>query len=392
MAPPEKQGFVMGIILSFGGLGLAVGPTLAGFIIEEASWRWIYYINIPLGLIVIAVLLLYAAKDVIPTVKEKIDFMGTFLLASGLCISVFAVNQIEIWGMRSSRLWGLLAFGLFFIGLYVVRDKKRDVRMIPPHLFKNKPYMAAVSGEFFMAVNFSMVLVLMGLYLQNTLSYSSYETGLIFISMTISMGLLSPIGGKMTDAFGVKAPMVFGAIATAVGMGMMAFLRIDSSLIYILIALFFVGAGLGAYFTACSTTMMRSVPQEDLNVASGVYMMFMMMGNTLSIILTTSLVVFYGRTHLLESIQKNGWVLSPQQHQDLVDIIGKVEHSASQLKDFPAEQIPQLLGGVNEAFVYGLSLNMAFGCLCALITTGITLWGIASLKPSSSHGHAPVSL
>ena len=66
LAPPEKQGFVMGIILSFSGLGLAAGPTLSGFIIEEMSWRWIFYINIPLGFIVIATLLLYAPKDILP--------------------------------------------------------------------------------------------------------------------------------------------------------------------------------------------------------------------------------------------------------------------------------------------------------------------------------------
>src|SRR5690606_37331360 len=99
---------------------------------------------------------------------------------------------------------------------------------------------------------------------------------------------------------------------------------------YVITALFIVGTGLGAYFTACSTAMMRAVPQEDLNVASGVFMMFMMIGNTLSIILSTSFVVFFGQAHLLQSSQKQGMLLTAQQHQDLVNIISKVEHSASQ--------------------------------------------------------------
>ncbi len=391
-APPEKQGFVMGIILSFGGLGMATGPTLAGFIIEEASWRWIFYINIPLGLIVIAVLKLYAQKEILADVKGKIDYMGVILLSAGLCISVYGLNQIEVWGPASQQLWAVIAFGIFLIGLFLFTEQRKKVRMIPSHLFRNKAYMAATFGEFFIAMVFSMTLVMMGLYLQNTLHYSSYEAGLIFIAMTISMGLLSPIGGKMVDVFGIKSPMVFGAVTTAIGAGMMAFLKIDSSLLYVVTALFVVGTGLGAYFTACSTAMMRSVPQGDLNLASGVFMMFMMMGNTLSIILSTSFVVLFGQSHLLQSSAKQGIVLSPQQHQDLVEIISKVEHSASQLKDFAPDQIQPLLNLVDQAFVYGMNLNMMFGVLFSLIAVGFTLWSIGNLKASEVHGHPPVAM
>ncbi|MBS0271929.1 MAG: MFS transporter [Proteobacteria bacterium] len=391
-APPEKQGFVMGIILSFAGFGLAAGPSLAGLIIEEASWRWIFYINIPLGIIVIAILKLYAAKDILPVIKEKIDYIGAFLLSAGLCISVYGLNQIETWGIASITLWEVMIFGLLLLGLYILRDRTQKLRMIPSHLLKNKAYMAATVGEFFMAINFSMVLVLMGLYLQNTLHYSSYETGLIFISMTISMGLLSPIGGKMIDVFGIRGPMVFGALVTAVALGMLIFLKADSSLTYVITAMFLVGTGLGAYFTACNTAMMRAVPAEDLNVASGVYMMFMMVGNTLSIVLSTSFVVLFGRSYLVNISQAHGMMLTPDQHQTLAEVISKVEHSASQLKGFPSEQIPQLLSWVDQAFVHGLSLNMMFGCLCALAAAGLTVWGIGSMKVTTPQAHAPIAL
>jgi len=380
LAPPEKQGFVMGVILAFSGLGLATGPTVAGIIIEEISWRWIFYINIPLGFLVIATLLLYAPKDVLPQEKQKIDIFGTLLLASGLCIAVYGLNQIEIWGMTSSQLWSIIGFGLLLIITFIFWNRKRSVPMVPSHLFSNKPYMAATIGEFFMAMNFSMILVLMGLYLQNTLRYSTYETGLIFIAMTLTMGFLSPVGGKMIDMFGVKAPMVFGAFSTAIATGLMVGLGTTSSLIYVLICLFFAGMGLGSYFTACNTAMLWAAPQKDLNVASGVYMMFMMIGNTLSVILSTSLVVLFGRNYIFETSQKHGLELTAQQHQDLIEIISKVEHSASQLKDFSPDQIPQLLSWIDSAFVQGFSMNMMFGTFFSLIAMGLTLWGMGQLK------------
>lgn len=391
-AAPERQGFVMGIILSFAGFGLATGPTLAGFIIQEASWRWIFYVNIPLGLLVIAVLLSFATKDAAPAIKQKVDLVGTLLLSAGLCLCVYALNQIEVWGLQSPQLWGIVLLGFASTAAYYLRDRRQKFRMIPPHLFRNKVYMAATLAEFFMAVNFSMVLVLMGLYLQNTLHYTSYQAGLIFISMTISMGLLSPIGGKMVDTFGIRGPMVCGALMTSFAMAMMTFLNTDSSLLYVVTSLFFVGTGLGMFFTACSTAMMGSVPQEDLNVASGVFMMFMMVGNTLSIILSTSFVVMFGRSYLWTTLQEKGITLFAWQHHQLAEAIAQVEHSASQLSSFSAEQIPFLLHSIDEAFVYGFSLNMLLGTLGGLISAGFTLWGVRSLRAPATAAHAQVSL
>jgi EmrB/QacA subfamily drug resistance transporter len=393
LAPPEQQGFVMGVIITFCGLGLATGPTIAGFIIQEMSWRWIFYINIPLGLIVIAILMMYAPKDVLSSEKQKIDFVGTVLLASGLCIAVYGLNLIEVWGAASSELWGIMGLGVILIGCFVMWNKRSEVPMVPSHLFRNKPYMAATIGEFFMAMNFSMILVLMGLYLQNTLHYSSYETGLAFIAMTLTMGFLSPVGGKMIDLFGVKHPMIFGGLTTVVATGLMAGLGTDSSLLYVLICLFVAGTGLGTYFTACNTAMLWAAPENDLNVASGVYMMFMMLGNTLSVVLSTSLVVFFGRNYIFHLSQSQGMDLSAQQHQDLVGIISKVEHSASQLKDFASDQVPQLLDWVDAAFVHGLSLNMIIGTVFALIATGLTQWGMGELRAPVRQGqHVPVGV
>ena len=377
-APPKKQGLAMGVVTSFAGFGLAAGPTLGGFMIEEWNWRWIFYINIPLSLLVITILLLFAPKEDTSKNTHKIDFRGAALLASGVCLSIYAISQIETLGITSHLFLSLLGGGLLLIGTYWWLDQKQAIRMIPPYLFRNKPYMAATLGEFFMAMNFSMIIVLMGLYLQNTLNYSSYETGLVFIAMTITMGLLSLIGGKMIDVCGIKAPMVFGGLMTFVATTLMIYLTTDSSLFYVCTCLFFAGIGMGTFFPASNTAMMHPVPPDDLNVASGVYTMFMMVGNTISVILATMLVVFFGKAKLLENTQT--MMLSPTQHQDLVDIISQVEHSASQLTDFPSDQVPQLLTWVNEAFVYGLSLDMIMGSCFALCTTGLAIWGIKGNK------------
>lgn len=376
IAPPKKQGFVMGVILGFAGIGLATGPTLGGYIIEAFNWRWIFYINIPIGILVISILLLFAKNDRDDAHRAKIDFAGSLLLAAGLCSTVFTLNQIEIWGFYDYRLWSFFGAGLIFLSLFFLKDRKKHFRMIPSSLFRNKFFIVSFVGIFLMSMLFSLVLVLMALYIQSVQKYSSYETGLIFFSMTISMGLLSPFGGQMVDKLGVKPPMVLGALLTGLGTFIMAYLEIGSTLYWIIASLFCAGTGLGIYFTAGNTAMMRSVPQEDLNVASGVYTMGMMLGNTLSIIFSTSLLVAIGRDDLFKNLFNHSISLTDQQYSELINVIARVEHTPKQLSAFPTDQIPKLLNWIDQAFVYGFSRNMLWGTFIALLIAAIVHWGM----------------
>ena len=122
--------------------------------------------------------------------------------------------------------------------------------------------------------------------------------------------------------------------------------------------------------------MMKSVPLEDLNVASGVYTMGMMMGNTLSIIFSTSLLVAIGRADLFKNISFHKTSLTDIQYSELVDVIARVEHTPKQLSAFSSDQIPQLITWIDQAFVYGFSKNMTFGTLIALIIATIVHWGM----------------
>lgn len=376
IAPPKKQGFVMGIILAFAGVGLATGPTLGGYIIEAFDWRWIFYINIPIGILVISILLLFCKNDKEEVPSAKIDFGGSLLLAAGLCATVFTLNQIEIWGFYDYRLWTFFWTGLILLTFFYLRDRKKQFRMIPPSLLRNKFFIVSFIGIFLTSMLFSLVLVLMALYLQSIQKYSSYETGLIFFSMTISMGLLSPFGGQMVDKLGVKPPMVLGALLTGLATLIMSYLEIGSSLYWSLASLFCAGTGLGIYFTAGNTAMMRSVPLEDLNVASGVYTMGMMMGNTLSIIFSTSLLVTIGRNDLFKNLSYFKAPFTELQYSELIDVIARVEHTPKQLSSFSPDQIPELLNWIDQAFVYGFSKNMLLGTLIAVLVAVIVHWGM----------------
>lgn len=134
--------------------------------------------------------------------------------------------------------------------------------MIPSHLFQNKTPMGATFGEFCRYGLFHDSCLDGPLSTKYPSKLFNYETGLIFIAMTISMGLFSPIGGKMIDTFGIGNLCFWGGDDSYWGRNSEAFLKNRFlSFPYVVAALFVVGTGLGAYFTACSIAMMRSVPQ-----------------------------------------------------------------------------------------------------------------------------------
>lgn len=387
-APPEKQGFAMGFVASFAGLGLATGPTLGGFFIDALDWRWIFYINIPLGLLVIFVLMRFAPKDTPSSEKVSFNTLSAMCLMGAMGLFFYTLNRIEEPGITWRALLPMYGVSAAFLVAYFVREKLADTPLVPSHLLKNKNFLYATFGEFFMSINYSLVIVLVALYLQNTLGFSSKDAGLIFIAMTLSLGALSPIGGRLTDRFGARLPMLWGCVFTALGFMAMSRFASDSTLPYVCGSLFLMGTGLGLYFTSCNTAMMQSVPPQDINMASGFYTMFMLAGNTLSVITATSLVVLWGRSFLFKSLEKAHLALTSTQHNTLASLISQVEPQKHPFEGFVAQDVPQLLSHITQAFVQGFDLVMWLGFGCALLAFALTLGFQKAPQASTSASHA----
>jgi MFS family permease len=120
--------------------------------------------------------------------------------------------------------------------------------MIPKYLLRNKALVACATSIALVAMVFSVAIVLIGLYLQNAKGLSSYKTGVVFFTMTFSMGLLSPFIGILVDRFGVRKPIIWSLVLAIMGTFVMASLDTETELPLIIISLFLVGVGLGGYF------------------------------------------------------------------------------------------------------------------------------------------------
>jgi len=371
--PAKKQGMAMGCIGAAAGLGLAIGPSLAGWIIKEIGWRWLFYINVPLGLIVIFVLLMYAAPEKKSAKAIAIDWLGVALLTSGLGSFFFALNQIEVWGVNDPLLLSLGALGLFFLSLFAYQDRRQLFQTMPRAILKNGSFMSTVAAAFLTSYCFSLVLVMMGLYLQNTLRLTSHEAGAYFLAMTLAIGILSPLGGKLADHMDIRIPMVTGFTLTTLALLTLSLLDANSSTLIVCTGLLLAGLGLGIGFPSLNTGMFRTLNPSEINTGSAIFTMSMMLGNTVSVIASTSLAVMFGRPKLMELIAERGTAITPQEQQTLIDVIGKVEHTPEQLKEFSAEQIPALLDLIGQAFLHGFRITLLIGMFLSILAAGITM-------------------
>jgi EmrB/QacA subfamily drug resistance transporter len=391
--PANQQGFGMGILAGVSGFGLAAGPTLAGYIINYLNWRWIFYINIPLGIIVILSVLYFVEKDKVEKGSPRLDPLAVVLLSAGLCGLMFALNQLQIWGWQDLRFWLILGGGLVSLKVFWIWDARKEPQTLPRPMFSNKALMTSIYAITFSVYNFSLILVMMSLYIQNTLHYPAYETGLIFLGMTLTIGILSPIGGKITDIIDIRWIVFFGFILIAIATLMMSFLNAHSSLLYITIAFICAGLGIGTSWPALNTALFRAVKPTEINTASGLFTMAVMIANSLSVIVATSLVTKLGQHKLSTLLTEKGLTLTPEQHTTLVQVISQVDHSPAQLSNFPAEQVPVLLDLINQAFLYSFKWDMWIGMVLALVAMIPVYNGLKHIRhrhPKEEHLIMPI--
>lgn len=371
--PADRQGMAMGFLGGAAGLGLAVGPTVAGWIIKEIGWRWLFYVNIPLGLLVILVLWVYAPPEGKQADAVKIDWPAVALLTFGLGSLVFALNQTEEWGIGDPAVVACGTGGFCLLSLFAYRDRQQPFQILPPVILQNKPFMSIIASYFILSYCFALVLVMMGLYLQNTLKLSNSETGMCFLAMTVAFGILSPVGGKLADRMDIRIPVTVGFALIFCGLLVLGCLTASSSMIMVCGGLLLAGLGLGVGFPSMNTGIFRTLAPSEINTGSAIFVMAATLGNAISVIASTSLLIAFARPKLIDLMAALKPPITVEEQQALISIISRVEHTPEQLKQFPSEQVPALLGVVEQAFLYGFSVTLWIGMALVVLAVGIFL-------------------
>ncbi len=369
--PEHKRGMAFGVLTAAIAIGLAIGPTFGGVVVHVLNWRWIFFLNIPLGIPVVAIVLWAIKREPWRTSQESMDYIGAALLAFILLTFMFALNHISNWGIISTPFFATMLILSALIFIFIIFERRQAYPLIGIELFSNRAFLGCSFTFIFLGYNFATTLIIANLYLQNALGYSALTAGLIFLIMTVMFGILSIHGGKMVDRMDPRIPIAGGATATLISMLIFATCTTHSPLWQPILALVTVGIGIGLGFPALNTTMMKTVDSSLLNTASGAFSMFGLIGNTIGLIFSSLLIVLLGQQKLTELLANQNF--TTQQLNTLRTIINSTHYDPAQLVNFPTSSIPLLMDSLRKAFIHAMSISMLLAAALSLLSIILTL-------------------
>ncbi|MCP4426350.1 MAG: MFS transporter [Chloroflexi bacterium] len=285
--PPQERGRALGISGTFISVGIVIGPTLGGFIVNALSWRWIFYVNLPVGIIGtwLALRFVPAFK---PTGQQQFDFGGAITLFFSLLTLLLGLTIGQQRGFGPLTYFLLLSSGLFLFGFLTI-EKRAAQPMIDLRLFRNKLFSVNLITGFMTFVAIAGTVILMPFYLENVLGFAPREVGLLMAVVPLFLGVVAPLSGNLSDRLGTRPLTVAGLLVLALGYYAMSTLNQQTTGLGYALRLLPVGIGMGLFQSPNNSAVMGSVPREQLGVASGLLAVTRTLGQTTGIALLGAL-------------------------------------------------------------------------------------------------------
>ena len=281
--PPRQRGMAIGIWAGVSALALALGPLVGGLLTEHIDWSWIFFINVPVGIlgIVVARLVIDESRDT--SAEQRLDVPGLVTSAAALFALTYALIEANTYGWTSARILALFAFAAAGLALFVALEHRQRVPMLDLSLFRSGTFAGANTVMLLVALAMFGVFFFVSLYMQNILGYSPVEAGATFLPMTLFIVFVAPLAGRVSDRIGSR--WLMGTGMTLVSASLFLFSRLDESSTFwdVLPGLLVGGLGMALAMTPTAAAAMGSVPVDKAGVGSAVLNSMRQVGGALGI-------------------------------------------------------------------------------------------------------------
>lgn len=266
--PAARRGMALGIFSAVTGLAVAVGPLVGGSLTEHIAWEWIFWLNVPIGLVLLPLARLRLTESYAP--GARLDVPGTLLISGGLFGIVYGLVNGEAKGWSSAPvLTGLIAGGALVAG-FVHHGFYNKNPMLPMRMFRNRGFFGINAASLLMYAGMFGSIFLLAQYFQGVLGYSPTESGLRMLPWTCAPLVVAPVAGYLIDRIGGRPIVATGLAFQAGGLGLFALLLEPGvSFLTMLPALILSGIGMGLYFAPAASLVMAHVRPAEQGMASG---------------------------------------------------------------------------------------------------------------------------
>ncbi len=289
--PPRQRGTAIGIWAGVAAMALAIGPLAGGLLTQHLSWHWVFFVNVPVGIvgIVASFLLIDESRD--ESAVQRFDFPGLATSAIGLFALTYGLIEANGYGWTSGRILFAFALAIVSLGCFILLEKHQKVPMLDLSLFRSSTYVGANVVLLLVALAMFGVFFFISLYMQNVLGYSAVQAGAAFLPMTILIILIAPQSGRLADRIGSRSLMTVGMLL--IGVQLLLFSRLDETATFwtLLPALLLGGFGMALTMTPATAAAMKAVPADKAGVGSAVLNAFRQVGGSMGVAIMGAIMV-----------------------------------------------------------------------------------------------------
>ena len=280
---PEERGTAIGIWAGIAGSALAIGPLLGGLLTEHVGWSWIFFVNVPVGLLALAASFVLIVESRSSDRDQRLDLPGLASSAAGLLALIYALIEGNNYGWSSPRIVGLFVAAAVLLGAFVVIEWTGKRPMLDLRLFANRTFSGANLAALLVSLAMFGIFFFVSLYMQNILGYTPVHTGVVFLPMTLLVVISAPLAGKLTDLIGPRWPIAVGMGLLAVGLLEFSRLGLGAGFLDLLPGMLAGGLGMGLAMGPMTTAALSTVTLDEAGVASGVVTTSRQVGGSLGV-------------------------------------------------------------------------------------------------------------
>lgn len=294
----RERGRAIGTWAGVSAMALAIGPVVGGFLVQEVSWQSIFFLNVPVAILAIAVTLAAARESRDETAVREVDIPGVLTLTVALAGLVLGLIESNEWGWGSARVLGLFALAIVMLAAFVWVERRRRAPMVDFSFFGSRSFFGANVVAFIVSFAMFAMFFFLALYMQDVLRYSPLQAGIRFLPSTVMIMIVAPIAGRLADRIGPRPLMTVGLVLVSFALFWLTGITIHTGYGYLSVSFIVMGVGMGLVMSPMSTAAMNSVEVTKAGVASGILSMVRMVGSTFGVAVLGAVIATLGRTQL----------------------------------------------------------------------------------------------